>query len=179
MRYFELYETKTAVILEYSTEGKSKAQIDEMLARLRLIVQQSDFIGERDNAQDLINKILGNLGREPEEPQAKPEPKRAGVPAGPGSFKVVFFGHFFDPMAGERGSDKVWGWGVKGDNIYQFWGKNGGVPQVKHLANTPGNRAALDTLAGKKERKGYNKIAAANHVEWLESVLRKSPKFVG
>lgn len=175
MRSFELYKT---VILEYSTAGKSKAEINKMLDTLRRIVQESNFIGERDNAQDLINQILAELGRAPEEPKAKEEPKKAGVPVA-GAFKVVFFGHFYDPMAGERGSDKVWGWGVKGDYIYQFWGKNGGTPQVKRLPNTPENRSKLDGLASTKAAKGYNKISAANHADWLNSVLRRNPKFDG
>lgn len=177
MRYCELIEKR--IILEYDVKGKSKSEIDEMLHRLRRIIQTSDFVGERDNAQDLLNKILAQLGQKPEEPKPEEPKASAGKASSDGAFQVVFFGHFYDPYAGKRGSDKVWGWGVKGEFIYQFWGPNGKTPQVKRLPNTPVNRAKLDKLAGQKAAKGYDKISSANHVNWLKSVLERNPKYDG
>lgn len=176
----KIYEILNEVILtELGPDMKSQRSIDEWLTRYKRIIQTSDGIGERDMAKKLLDALLDKLGRKAEPEQPKAKARETGTSVSTGAFQVVFFGHFYDPMAGKRGSDKVWGWGVHGDHIFQFWGPNGKTPGVKRLPNTPENRQKLNALAMKKERKGYNKIKASNHVEWLKRVLDAQPRFDG
>ena len=89
-----------------------------------------------------------------------------------GAFKIVFVGHFQDDT-----SDKIWGWGVKGDTIYQFWGRRGGSPSLKVLEKNDANLAAIDKLAKSKEAKGYRKTSASTFEEMIRKVLDTDPKF--
>lgn len=145
------------------------ADVKKWLDRYQRIIDTSNFVGERENARTMMNRLLAKMGR--------PE-KKAQQELPDDAFQVVFFGHFYDPLAGKRGSDKVWGWGVKGDIIFQFWGANGKTPAVKHLSRTRQNLNKLQRLAQSKERKGYSQIRAADHVDWLRRVLEQSPRFV-
>lgn len=174
----KIYEIINEVILtELGPDMNDPRSVEEWITRYKRIIETSDGVGEREVAAKLLKKLYADLGRSPDpEPKAK---KATGTSVSTGAFQVVFFGHFYDPMAGKRGSDKVWGWGVHGDYIFQFWGPNGKTPGVKRLPNTPENRQKLNALAMKKERKGYNKINAANHVEWLKRVLATKPRFEG
>lgn len=87
-------------------------------------------------------------------------------------FKIYFVGHYQDNT-----SDKIWGWGVKGNTIYQFWGRRGGSPSLKTLAKTDANMQALNKLAKQKEAKGYTKQTSASFEEMIRKVLRTDPKF--
>lgn len=107
--------------------------------------------------------------------KAKPEPKpKSNSSSQPtaGQFKVVFVGHYTMGT-----SDKIWGWGVKNDTIYQFWGRYGGTPQLKTLPATSENLAKLNKLSKNKETKGYEKSTVANFDTWLLKVLNTHPKF--
>lgn len=175
-----IYEIINEVILtELGPDMKSQKSIDEWITRYKRIIETSDGIGEREMAKKLLDKLLAALGRKPEPEQPKAKARATGSGVSTGAFQVVFFGHFYDPMAGKRGSDKVWGWGVYGNYIFQFWGPNGKTPGVKRLPNTSENRQKLNALAAKKERKGYNKINASDHVAWLKRVLDTQPRFDG
>lgn len=98
--------------------------------------------------------------------------KQSSDSTGTGPFKVYFVGHFQDAT-----SDKVWGWGTKGDKLYQFWGRRNGSPQTKVLPNTPANEAALRKLAKQKAAKGYEQKSASEFENWLKTVLKTDPKF--
>ena len=168
-----------AFLTELGPDLNNKRSVDEWIERYTRIWKTSDGIGEREMAKKLLDALLAKIGRkvrpdrpeQPEQPKAKP----TGTGVSTNVFKVVFFGHFYDPMAGKRGSDKVWGWGVYGDEIFWFWGANGKQPRVKRLPNTPENRQEMENKAMKKARKGYNKIKASDHVEWLKRVLDANP----
>lgn len=88
------------------------------------------------------------------------------------SFKVIFVGHYQDEK-----SDKVWGWGVKDETIYQFWGRRGKTPSLKTLPDTPANRTKLKKTAQQKENKGYEKQTSQDYLDWLQKVLDTEPRF--
>ncbi len=97
---------------------------------------------------------------------------KASTGASTGAFKIVFVGHYQDDK-----SDKIWGWGVKGETIYQFWGGRGHKLSVKTLQNSNTNLNALSKLQQSKEAKGYRKQPAANFEEYIRNVLKTEPKF--
>lgn len=191
-----LFEYENFILEEILTElQKTKQELLDMVARLKKIIVQSDYEGERENAKSLLKKVLFQLeneygwkshsGAKTQEPPKRDHTNKAKSQAGAKAyqkaddlaFKVVFFGRFFDPNAGKKGSDKVWGWGVKGDYIYQFWGPTGKTPQVKRMDNTPYNRNLANRKAAEKVGKGYQKMSAAESEEWIKQVLQRSPKF--
>lgn len=173
-RFINSYVTEAILLTELGPDMKDPRSIDEWIIRYKRIVSTSDGIGEREMAKKLLDRLLANLGRKPEPEQ----PKATGTSVSTNAFQVVFFGHEYDPTAGKRGIDKVWGWGVYGDYIFQFWGRNGATPGVKRMPNTPENRQKLKALAAKKARR-YKKINASDHVEWLKRVLDAQPRFDG
>jgi len=191
MRYLELL-TEQQLIREWSVKGKTTSQINVMIARLKRIVSDlggnPSTKGEADNAQRLLDKIMAEMGADApkqEQPRrertTRDEPKKEkpkSISPSSGQFQVVFIGRQVDPDAGERGTNKVWGWGVKGDSIYQFWGRYKQTPQVKKMPNTSANRMKTEELAKKKAKK-YTKVSASEHIDWLNDVLKKNPKFDG
>lgn len=177
-RFINSYITETIMITELGPDLNDRQSVNEWIARYKRIIEESNGIGEREMAAKLLKQLYADLGRSPDpEPKAKAKAKTTSVSTD--TFQVVFFGHYYDPMAGKRGSDKVWGWGVQGDYIFQFWGPNGKTPGVKRLPNTSENRQKLNNLAIRKERKGYNKINASDHVSWLKRVLAAKLRFDG
>ncbi len=172
--------TNEAILTELGPDMNSRDSIDEWITRYKRIWKTSDGIGEREMAKKLLDALLAKIGRKPErEPRPEqPKAKPTGTGVSTNAFQVVFFGHEYDPTAGKRGIDKVWGWGVYGDYIFQFWGRNGATPGVKRMPNTDENRQKLKALAAKKARR-YKKINASDHVEWLKRVLDTQPRFEG
>ena len=180
MRLYELLATNESFLTELGPDMKSPRSIDEWIVRYTRIWQTSDGIGEREMAKKLLDRLLADSGRkaardEPEQPKAKAKP--TGTDVSTNAFQVVFFGHEYDQSAGKN-TDKVWGWGVYGDFIFQFWGRNGAKPGVKRMPNNDVNRQKLKALAAKKARR-YKKINASDHVEWLKRVLDTQPRFDG
>ena len=180
MKLYEILSTNEAILNELGPDLNDRRSVDEWIARYERIYKESNGIGEREKAKKLLDELLAKIGRKvrperPEEPKAKAKAKPTGTGVSTNVFKVVFFGHYYDPMAGKRGSDKVWGWGVYGDEVYWFWGPNGKTPRVKRLPNTEANRYEMQNKAMKKERKGYDPIKASDHVEWLKRVLDANP----
>lgn len=140
-------------IMVYQTDRNG----DRILLSVRhLNINLTPAIEERD-----INDFENFLN---EKPSAKPEDLN--------KFRVVFVGHYKDET-----SDKVWGWGVKGDTIYQFWGRRGGTPSLKTFPKSESNLNEINRLAKAKESKGYRKQPSASFEEWLKKVLQTNPKY--
>ena len=168
-------------------EKKSFRELVDMYHLLQRIIDEVEQEGERENARRLLAKVEAHLKNKydwsppAEKPKAKSQAHRrasgAYQKATGDKFQVVFCGRFVDPLKGKRGSDKVWGWGVKGDKIYQFWGPTGKTPQVKTIPNTDFNRDAVNRKAMDKQAKGYRKMSAADSAEWIRQVLYRTPKF--
>lgn len=173
MRFHQLLTERS--MMHEGPDLNDPASVREWIARYKRIIEESDAIGERIMAKKLLDKLYTDLGREPE-PEPKPQADKPKGSSGSsvGAFQVVFFGHYQDEK-----SDKVWGWGVKDNYIFQFWGANGKTPGVKRLPNTPENRQKLNKLAKTKQRKGYEPINASDHKSWLKRVLATKPRFDG
>lgn len=191
------FEYKTLFLEEILTEfEKTKQELIDLYNRLERIIQTSEHQGERDNASRLMNRVLKQLedkydwssNKSNTQKTARQQYRTGGDPryqagakayqkTADSAFKVVFFGRYVDPMLGKRGSDKVWGWGVKNGYIYHFWGPTGKTPQVKRMDNNAFNLDASNRKALGKAAKGYKKMSAEASTDWIRQVLRRNPKF--
>jgi len=62
---------------------------------------------------------------------------------------------FIDPSAGKRGSDKIWGFAVKGDRYMTFWGAFGKAVRVKEV-----NHLEAIKKYQQKSARGYKRVNA-------------------
>ena len=108
MKLYELFDKP--ILTELGPNLNDRRSVDEWIERYKAIARDSDGIGEREMAAKLLKKLYADLGRTPDpEPKAKPSgAKSTGTSVSKDVFKVVFFGHFYDPIAGKKGSLTVY-----------------------------------------------------------------------
>ena len=63
---------------------------------------------------------------------------------------------FTDPNAGKRGSDKIWGYAIKDEEVLSFWG-----PYGKTIRKKPLSRQEAETKFNLQIRKGYKNVDIA------------------
>ena len=206
MRYINLIEFPTKIDVEYLLlELKTEDQrIEDLTRKLkvldRLIDGGTPYEAEIENAKARKSEIIAKLeefGIDPYAnemtdwstvsfkgmPTRKKKTEQTSSSAARdtfnvANFKVIFFGHYYDPNAGKRGSDKVWGVGVLNDHkVITFWGARDKTPQTKWTHATDSELSRVYTQARQKERKGYDKQNPKEWEKFIEHALRKDPKF--
>ena len=177
------FEYQNPILTEFE---KSKQQLINMYHRLERIIHDSEQYGEVDNAQRLLDKVLAQLKQQhnwtpPQKTsnkQQEPKAKRSGKHQAAidayqqtqgNQFKMMFLG--YDPKNKKQEPNNIWGWGILGDNIYQFWGTVDQMPQVKKMDDMPFNRRALLKKQEEKLTQGYKKISGQKSIKWVKRIL--------
>lgn len=166
------FEYQNPILTEFE---KSKQQLIDMYDRLMRIIQDSEQYGEVDNAQRLLDKVLTQLKQQhnwtpPQKPSSKQQAATSAYQQAQGNqFEMKFLG--YDPKNKKQEPNNVWGWGILGNNIYQFWGPVDQMPQVKKMDDIPFNRRALLKKQKEKLTQGYKKISGQKSIQWVKRIL--------
>ena len=196
MRYINILEEPRQIDIEFLLlELKSEEQrIEDLQRKLevldRLIDGGTPYEAEIENAKARKSEIVAKLrdfgidpysggsSRDTETKTKKAAKSARADMTNVANFKVIFLGHFYDPGAGKRGSDKMWGVGVLNDyKVITFWGARDKTPSTKWTHASDTELARVYDQARKKERKGYDRQDPKDWHDWIEHALRRDPKF--